>query len=151
MAALRFSFLTIICILCRGRLRLLLQLLACLRVIVATEEELQLVLGGTADPLTGRLNAENEEQTLQTLQSALEGMMEELRQNPLLLEGDDGLDGAAAEAANEADEAAAEHDCNGCDADWRMSRRFCLVYLQGQRHILQRGLRECELLAERER
>ena len=138
------------CIPCFGSLlRPLLQLLACLRVIVATEEELQLVLGGAADPLAGRLNAENEEQTSQTLRAALEGMLLELRQNPLLLEGDGGLDGAAAEAA-EAD-AAAEHDCNGCDADWRMSRRFCLVYLQGQRHILQRGLRECELLAERER
>lgn len=38
------------------------QLLACLRVIVATEEELERVLEGRVDPLQGQLTPENEEQ-----------------------------------------------------------------------------------------
>lgn len=41
---------------------LLLQLLACLRVVVATPEELQLVAEGGADLLKGPLSPENEEQ-----------------------------------------------------------------------------------------
>lgn len=37
---------------------------------------------------------------------------------------------------------------NGFDADWRMSRHFCKVYLEGQRAILRRSLRECDSLAQ---
>lgn len=36
---------------------------------------------------------------------------------------------------------------NGFDADWRMSRHFCRVYLEGQRAILRRSLQECDALA----
>lgn len=32
---------------------------------------------------------------------------------------------------------------NGFDADWRMSRHFCRVYLEGQAAILRRSLEEC--------
>lgn len=35
---------------------------------------------------------------------------------------------------------------NGFDADWRMSRHFCRVYLEGQVAILRRSLQECEQL-----
>lgn len=47
--------------------------------------------------------------------------------------------GATAEQQPQANE-------NGFDADWRLSRHFCCVYLRGQRAILERSLAECELL-----
>lgn len=175
------------------------QLLACLRVIVATEGELQQVRQHQADPLAGPLNSENEEQALRTLCAALQGMLEPLQCLPLLARGggkaaaaadDRGSEDAAAAAAavgealaeqqlgqlhlqqaaaaqpvaagdgaagprqqqqqlaGEEQQAGGEEQQPGCnengfDADWRMSRHFCWVYLEGQVAILQRSLEEC--------
>jgi hypothetical protein len=60
------------------------QLLACLRVIVATPEELQQVVEKKVDPLAGAISEDNEEQALTTLQAALLSMLEPLQQLPLL-------------------------------------------------------------------
>lgn len=168
------------------------QLLACLRVIVTTADELAAVRQQACDPLAGPINKENEQQALQTLQEALEGMLDPLLRLPLLAGGEaaaaQGGDGggtereasqAAAAAAAAARQGAAaslaveqqqvgqqaqqggqpqqqgqppeqpqQGACNenGFDADWRMSRHFCRVYLEGQMAILRRSLRECEQL-----
>lgn len=167
------------------------QLLACLRVIVATGAELERVRQRTLDPLTGSITADNEEQALRTLEVALLELLAPLQQLPLLAAaaGDDGraalaagphsarqqlarlqleaqqvaADGAgcspaaAPAAAWEAgsDGVSAEQreqggECNenGFDGDWRMSRRFCHVYLLGQLRILQSSLLECRRLLE---
>ena len=142
------------------------QLLACLRVIVATADELQAVRQRTVDPLAGPLNPENEEQALQTLRAALDGMLGPLLRLPLLADGQqaerEGEPQQQAEREGEPQQQAEQEGeqpdeprqqaggCNenGFDADWRMSRHFCGVYLEGQAAILRRSLRECaELLA----
>jgi hypothetical protein len=64
------------------------QLLGCLRVVVATAEELESMRKGTLDPMAGPIAAENEEQALHTLQAALLGLLEPLEQLPLLAAGD---------------------------------------------------------------
>ena len=163
-----------------------LQLLACLRIIVSTADELAAVRQRSSDPLAGPINKENEEQALQTLQAALDGMLAALLRLPLLAGGAAAVAAAgssdAAAAGQQASQAAVgvaseeeqvkqqgsveqPHDplqpaaaqaqqqqpqpeqagCNenGFDADWRMSRHFCRVYLEGQVTILRRSLREC--------
>ncbi|KAL4434286.1 hypothetical protein ABPG75_000727 [Micractinium tetrahymenae] len=158
------------------------QLLACLRVIVATAPELQLIKKKKVRPLAGPINAENEEQAVGTLRAALEGMLRPLEALPLLAQqarqghaaAEVTTEGAAeqqlhalhldhhqqqqtgvlrqeeaAAAAGRADgQPATGGACNenGFDADWRMSRHFCRVYLEGQRTILRRSLQECDAL-----
>ncbi len=165
------------------------QLLACLRVIVSTADELAAVRQRSCDPLFGPINKENEAQALQTLQAALEGMLAPLLRLPLLAGGAAGADNEGEEAAagqqhqkagdgpaaaqTAGQQAGEEHQqtneqqhaeqqdadrqqakqpeqpdrpsCNenGFDADWRMSRHFCRVYLEGQLAILRRSLEEC--------
>ncbi|KAL4860156.1 Histone-lysine N-methyltransferase setd3 [Chlorella vulgaris] len=80
------------------------QLLGCLRVVVATAEELESMRKGTLDPVAGPIAAENEEQALHTLQTALLGLLEPLEQLPLLVAGDG--DVAEALAAVNGDNAA---------------------------------------------
>lgn len=150
-----------------------LQLLACLRVIVATAEELRLVQRKKADPLAGPLNPENEEQALRTLHAALHGLLEPLlpgEENGAAAGGSIGGSGGAAAADEQAgrqlgelhlqpggegpqpqaaqQEGGEQANENGFDADWRMSRRFCQLYVEGQRHILRRSLRECAALLQ---
>jgi hypothetical protein len=159
------------------------QLLACLRVIVATAAELRRLERGKAAPVAGPVAPENEDQALRTLEAALLELLQPLEQLPLLGE-------AAADAAqpdgSEASSAAAQHglqqltlqqrageeagsaagrpeaekrpvaggdanaECNenGFDEDWRLSTRFCQLYLEGQRHILRSSLRECRRLLQ---
>lgn len=193
------------------------QLLACLRVIVSTADELAGVTRRRQDPLAGPLNpgrclaaaacalpahycalvrllliralfaspcpclpAENEDQALRTLEIAIAGMLEPLQRSPLLAQaadaGDGGGSGSGGSAAAEGGEAQAEQQLgelrlqqqpateqpagqqpqsaaagdtcneNGFDGDWRMSRHFCRVYLQGQLDILSRSQQECRRL-----
>ena len=86
------------------------QLLACLRIIVATATELRGVRQRRADPLAGPLNPENEDQALRTLEAALQGMLQPLAASPLLAELDAAADGGGDDAAAAAvpDEAAGE-------------------------------------------
>ena len=149
-----------------------LQLLACLRVIVATSEELQQVVQKGVDPLAGAISADNEEQALATLQAALQSMLEPLQQLPLQqlplqqlpLLGPAPGSGAeqlpplsleqqspsGAGGALPCSEEQQQQGCNenGFDADWQMSRHFCRLYLEGQLHILQRSLQECHSLMQ---
>ena len=52
--------------------------------IVATPDELLLVVEEQVDPRAGPVSEDNEEQALITLQAALLGMLEPLQQLPLL-------------------------------------------------------------------
>lgn len=161
------------------------QLLACLRVIVATPAELRRLEHKKTDPVAGPVGADNEDQALRTLEAALLELLQPLGQLPLLAgTGADAAQpcsqvagaaaaqselqqlslaqgaeqGLAAEqgpaAAVEQGPAAAGGDANaernenGFDEDWRLSTRFCQLYLEGQRHILCSSLAECRRLLQ---
>ena len=112
------------------------QLLACVRLIVATEEEIAAVTAGTRDPRLGPITLQCEEHAIDTLLEVLQVLVEPVESGiARLKEGSD--DGAAAAASSERNE-------NGLDADWVVSLGFCRMYLDGQRRVLVRAIRECE-------
>ena len=82
-----------------------------------------------------RLSAEGEAQALDTLESALQGMLEPVEESlGKLQEGErSGSGGEGNGALNE----------NGFDGEWRASLGFCRVYMEGQRDIIRRALEEC--------
>ena len=128
-----------------------------------------------AAPLGRPVNAENESQALSTLEAFLRQLLEPLRRSPLLHEAarERPEQQAAAEAPAEtaggsrpgnSSNAPGNHTAaglghqqqeqqqlneNGFDADWRMSRHFCSLYVRGQLVIVERALKECRQLIER--
>lgn len=127
---------------------------------MCTAEELAQAQGKATDPLAGPINADNERQAVQTLEAALAGMLEPLQRAPLLAgdapqqeqqgqreqpPGEQQHDAAERPQTAEVEQQPAANE-NGFDADWRMSRHFCRLYLEGQRAILQRSLQECRAL-----
>jgi len=120
-------------------------LLAYLRVVVATDDELIAMLGNNngiggvvvVDPRGGMVNEENEEQAMKTLHQALSGLLEEVEQSCERLK----LSGGGEEGGEKV-----EVNENGLDDGWEGSRKQCLVYVEGQRKILRRSLEECVVL-----
>lgn len=111
-------------------------LLAYLRVVVATDDELIAMLGSgsddkVVDPRGGMVNQENEEQAMKTLHQAVSGLLEKVEQSCEKLKKSGSVGGSEVEV-NE----------NGLDDGWEGSRKQCLVYVEGQRKILQRSLEE---------
>lgn len=103
-------------------------LLALLRVLVATEDELRDMLASKVNPIAGRVNEANENQALETLRVALEGLLEGVNASLALCSLEKGQDERI------------EHNENGLDGSFQNSKRFCEMYLEGQRSILMRGI-----------
>ena len=118
------------------------QLLACLRVIVATPEEMAAVAGGEVDPMKGPLSEACEAQALETLRVALQGLLEPV------VEGLEKFENGVVENDSVAT-VVEERNENGFDAGWKTSLGFCRVYMEGQRDILETSLRECEKLGDK--
>jgi hypothetical protein len=125
-------------------------LLACLRLIVATQDELSWVESGSKNPLEHPLSQENEVQALETLTQALKTLLEtveealvrvdRVEQEQVNPHGGAHCQSRDAEVAIVKAEALNE---NGLDAGWKASMTFCRVYLEGQYVILQHAVDEC--------
>lgn len=118
------------------------QLLACLRIVVATPEEINAVLAGKVDPVKGPLSPACEAQALDTLAVVIQGLIGPVEEGLAKFEErkkvGNGVDKVEEESLNE----------NGFDTEWKASLEFCRVYMEGQRDILERALKECVALRE---
>jgi SET domain len=136
------------------------KLLACLRLVVATENEVKEVLKGKKNPLLAfSLGDACERQALNTLEVALQGLLEPVEkgldkfnersneQKKDILGAVNG--GIGALDGGEGSEKSSEKNENGFDTDWKASLEFCRVYMEGQKVIIQRAIEECEKLKER--
>jgi len=93
------------------------KLLGTMRVLVATEEELQAMLSGKRDPMRV-VGAENEARAAQTLRAALTGVLS-------------AVEGAVARCREQA---------GRVPEGWALGARMCECYLEGQLKILRDGL-----------
>jgi hypothetical protein len=97
------------------------KLKACLRVLVATDDELKAMAEGR-DPLSGPISHENEAQATETLRSALRDVHGYIK---------DAIKRCSA--------------CKGGELerqdDWVLARRFCMQYLEQQERILAAALK----------
>lgn len=119
------------------------KLLGCLRLVVATEEEVAAVLEGKKNPLIAlALGDACEVQALDTLAVALQGLLEPVEQGLINLESKDG-----SRDEGEKKEIFSKNE-NGFDLDWKASLGFCKVYMEDQRVIIQRAIEECRKLKE---
>ncbi len=94
------------------------KLKACLRVIVATPDELEGIQRGDMDPLIGPIGQENEKHAMETASTALQGILEPLRN-----------------AMSRFDDALSE-----VPLQWRMSAAFCRIYLENQIKIIESNM-----------
>jgi hypothetical protein len=137
------------------------ELLACLRIVVAREDEVNHVLEGRKNPFIALSLGEGcERQVLDTLEVALQGLLEPVEKGLARFtkgfsapkKGSDG--GANAVNSDNSDEnwdtsAGCLKNENGLDTDWKASLEFCRVYMEGQKMIVQRAIEECRTLKER--
>jgi len=137
------------------------KLLACLRIVVATEAEVKEILEGRKNPLLALAIGEGcERQAIDTLALALQGLLEPVERSLAKFNKDsttqeEGSDGGI-NAVNGSDKigenwdkSAGSKNENGFDADWKTSLEFCRVYMEGQKAIIQRAIEECRKLKER--
>ena len=114
------------------------KLLACVRLVVATEEEIEIVLQGHVDPLVEMLSPACEAQALDTLTVVLQGLIEPVGESLGRLEEKRKMENGKGTVQEES-----LFNENGFDADWRTSLEFCRIYMEGQMDILKRALKEC--------
>jgi len=122
------------------------QLLACLRLIVATDDEMSLVSAEKLNPLEGPITVPGEIQALETLRIALHNLLEPVAMalqridNVMLRPLEDRFGGGSLDSL-------AKRNENGVDTDWHASLGFCRIYVEGQKRVLERSVLECEKLA----
>jgi hypothetical protein len=129
------------------------KLLACLRLVVATEDEVKEVLEGKKNPLVAlSLGEPVERQALDTLAVALQGLLEpvesalekmkEEKKISTEIQKKDGADGVDSDTHGQGGENLGKNE-NGFDLDWKASLEFCRIYMEGQKCIIQRAIKEC--------
>lgn len=128
-------------------------LLATLRVIVATKEELYMMETDDVDVVKKAVSIDNEGQALQVLKAALMNVSEQIPTESALqaqyegysVDGDDseaqvGVEGGEKERGKE------DKKKIVVGGEWEDSLECCFEYVAGQRGILQYALHECDIL-----
>lgn len=118
-------------------------LLACLRLIVATEKEMQdLIFSKRKDILSEKVSDACEVQAIESLRDIIHALQKDVEQSlakfQLSLESYD-----LGNRENDTHKSIVLNE-NGLDEDWHTTIGFCCTYLEGQRQILVRSLHECD-------
>jgi len=98
------------------------KLIACMRIIASTDDELQAVENSSTNPLRGPISEENEIHAKSILKNALVSLLQTIN----------------ASIAN------FDEKSKLIPSGWQLSASFCDVYLKNQRSILQTSLQHCK-------
>lgn len=117
------------------------QLLACIRLVVATQEEVQKVVDGTVNPLEGPLSKACEMQALETLLVVLKDLLAPVQEGLANVE-----EMMVARQGPAGNGSSVERNENGFDSSWQTSLGFCKAYLEGQQRVLRLSMEQCQKL-----